>query len=244
MYNTLYFSMIKKKRKGRRLKPKYKRLFIVILMLIISFIAIPLLMRDHSSSQATEVGKVSVAKYKDLNARHLKHAKANGIKPFSSDADVLEGVKELIREGELEKLEDNQYYMVDNLTHSHPYLTPETIELLDLIGERFQEKLKDNNIEIYHFRITSVLRTKESQKRLSRSNINATSDSSHLYGTTFDISWKNLIRKGWFGKQTTVAHGPAIRLLSQTIGELKKEGKLVVVTEFKEACFHITIAEN
>jgi hypothetical protein len=32
--------------------------------------------------------------------------------------------------------------------------------------------------------------------------------------------------------------------LSQTIGELKKEGKLVVVTEFKEACFHITIAEN
>lgn len=236
--------MIRKKRKARKLKPKYKRAFIITFILIASMIAIPLLMGDHSSSQAKEVGKVSVERYKDLNAKHLKHAKANGIKPFDSDADVLEGVRELIRDGELERLEDSRYYVVDHLTHSHPYLTPETIELLDLIGERFHDKLKENDIEEFHYRITSVLRTKESQKRLSRSNINASSDSSHLYGTTFDISWKNLIKKGWFGKQTIVAHGPAIRLLSQTIGELKKEGKLVVVTEYKEACFHITIADN
>ena len=33
----------------------------------------------------------------------------------------------------------------------------------------------------------------------------------------------------------------AIRLLSETIGELRKEKKLVVVTEKKEACFHITV---
>lgn len=236
--------MIKKKRKARRLKPGIKRILIVSFILIASLIAIPALMSDHSSSQAREVGKVSVERYKDLNAKHLKHAKANGIKPFNTDADVLEGVNELMREGQLERLEDNRYYVVDHLTHSHPYLTPETIELLDLIGERFHDKLKENNLEKYHFKITSVLRTKESQKRLSRSNINASSDSSHLYGTTFDISWKNLIKKGWFGKQTIVAHGPAIRLLSQTIGELKKEGKLVVVTEYKEACFHITIADN
>ncbi len=236
--------MIKKNRKARRLKPGYKRILIVFFILIASLIAIPALMSDHSSSHAREVGKVSVERYKDLNAKHLKHAKANGIKPFNTDADVFEGVNELIKEGQLERLEDSRYYVVDHLTHSHPYLTPETIELLDLIGERFHDKLKKNNLEKYHFKITSVLRTKESQKRLSRSNVNASSDSSHLYGTTFDISWKNLIKKGWFGKQTIIAHGPAIRLLSQTIGELKKEGKLVVVTEYKEACFHITIAEN
>lgn len=236
--------MIKKNRKARRLKPGYKRILIVFFILIASLIAIPALMSDHSSSQAREVGKVSVERYKDINAKHLKHAKANGIKPFNTDDDVFEGVNELIKEGQLERLEDSRYYVVDHLTHSHPYLTPETIDLLDLIGERFHDKLKKNNLEKYHFKITSVLRTKESQKRLSRSNVNASSDSSHLYGTTFDISWKNLIKKGWFGKQTIIAHGPAIRLLSQTIGELKKEGKLVVVTEYKEACFHITIAEN
>ncbi len=236
--------MIKKNRKARRLKPGYKRILIVFFILIASLISIPILMGDHSSSQAREVGKVSVERYKDLNAKHLKHAKANGIKPFNTDDDVLEGVNELMKEGQLERLENSRYYVVDHLTHSHPYLTPETIELIDLIGERFHDKLKENNLEKFHFKITSVLRTKESQKRLSRSNINASSDSSHLYGTTFDISWKNLIKKGWFGKQTIIAHGPAIRLLSQTIGELKKEGKLVVVTEYKEACFHITIADN
>jgi hypothetical protein len=42
-------------------------------------------------------------------------------------------------------------------------------------------------------------------------------------------------------RELEVADGPAIKLLSETIGELRKEKRCVVVTERQERCFHITV---
>jgi len=187
------------------------------------------------------VGTIRVDYYKDLNATHLKYAKANGIKGFKSNKEFRQQIDDLVDDDELVKVETCDYYVVDNLTHSHPYLTPEAAELLEDIGKRFQEKLENDDLKIRYYQVTSLLRTGESQRGLSRSNVNASSNSSHLYGTTFDITYARVFTRPRLQKSAEIADGPAIRLLSEAIGELRKEGRCVVVTERKERCFHITV---
>lgn len=235
---------IPKNRKKRRLKKSVKWTLFLLVSMIMTVAAIPLVKKWMESQRPKDLGVVRVDRFRDLNAVHLKHAKANGIGPIEKDKDVDDIATQLISENRLAKLENTRYFKVDKLTHSHPYLTPETIDLLNLIGKRFHKKLAEKNMGKYKFRVSSVLRTQESQKRLSRSNINATSESSHLFGTTFDIGWKKIYKETFWGGSHRVADGPAIKLLSETIGELRKEGRLVVITEMKEACFHITVVNN
>lgn len=187
------------------------------------------------------IGTIRVDKYSDLNKIHLKYAESNGIKGFKSDKEFNQNIKEFVSDGDLVKIENSDYYVVDKLTYSHPYLTPKAADLLDEIGERFQKKLEENNIKKRYFQITSLLRTGESQRRLGRSNVNASSNSSHLYGTTFDITYARVFRKPKLEEKYEMEDGPAIKLLSEAIGELRKENRCVVVTERKERCFHITV---
>lgn len=235
---------VTRRRKRRRLKKSVKRALLLILISIILIVSIPFVMKWIDSSKPGDVGIVRVDRFRDLNALHLKHARANGIDPIVKDKEVDEIGENLVKRDKLKKLEDTRYYKVDKLSHSHPYLTPETIDMLNLLGKRFHQKLAEKKMGKYKFRVSSVLRTHESQKRLSRSNINATSDSSHLYGTTLDIGWKKIYKETFWGGTHLVADGPAIKTLSETIGELRKEGHLVVITEMKEACFHITYVQK
>ena len=234
-------AVIRRKRR-RRLKKSVKRFIMVLSFSLVALAALIVFLRRSPSAGPKDVGIVRVDNFRDLNAVHLKHAKRNGIQPLGSDREVKEKIDDLLNAGKLVRLKDSKYYKVDALSHSHPYLTPETVKLLEMIGERFHKKLDDHQLDRYQYRITSVLRTRESQKRLRRSNSNATNtETAHLYGTTIDIGYKNLYKKGFWGNSHQVAHGPAIKLLSQTIGELRKEGHLVVVKEDKQACFHITL---
>jgi uncharacterized protein YcbK (DUF882 family) len=172
---------------------------------------------------------------------HLRYAKANGISPLGSRKSLNEKLDELIQKKRLVKVNETKYYTINKLTHSHPYLVPQAKKLLDLIGVRFQKKLTDHQKETYLFKVTSLLRTQESQRQLRHSNGNASPQSAHLYGTTFDITYKSLAKKTLLGKKKTVYDSEAIRLLSEAIRELQKERRLVVVTEKNEACFHITV---
>jgi hypothetical protein len=235
---------VSSRKRKRRLKKSVKRGLLAILFSIILLTGLLFIINKIRQQKPGQVGIVRVDNFRDLNAVHLKHAKRNGIKPFETDREAKDKIADLVKEGKLDLLKDSKYWKVDHLSHSHPYLTPETIELLNLIGKRFHKKLESKNLEKYQYRITSVLRTRESQKRLRRSNGNATNtETAHLYGTTIDIGYKNLYEKGFWGTRHQVAHGPAIRLLSETIGELRKEGHLVVVKEDKQACFHITLVK-
>ena len=188
-------------------------------------------------------GRIKVNWYRDYNDVQLKWAKKNGISPFKTSNAFHEGVDQLVKEKKLVRISSNRYYTVKRLSHSHPYLTPEAANLLNEIGKRFRKKLTENGLDNYRYQLSSLLRTSESQKRLTRSNVNATPNtSSHLYGTTFDISYKNLIRKPLPWLMIEVADARAIKLLSETIGELRAEKRCVVVTERLEHCFHITVA--
>ncbi|HPT31742.1 MAG TPA: DUF5715 family protein [Prolixibacteraceae bacterium] len=225
----------------RKLKKPVKRFLTGVFILIALIILFPLFRGLFDPSDEISTGNTRVHRFRDLNEVHLRYARSNGISPLASKKVLDNKLNELQRSKKLVKIEETRTYSVDKLTHSHPYLVPKARKLLDLIGERFQQKLKQNNLENYQFRITSLLRTQESQRSLGFSNVNATSKSAHLYGTTFDITYKSLSKRNLLGRNRKVHDGTAIRLLSETIRELQKERRLVVVTERKEACFHITV---
>jgi uncharacterized protein YcbK (DUF882 family) len=224
----------------RKLKKPVKRFLTGILILVGLIVLFPLFRGLFDPADEISTGSTRVHRFRDLNEAHLRHARSNGITPLASRKILDSKLNELLRSKKLVKIDDTRYYTVNKLTHSHPYLVPKARKLLDLIGERYQQKLKENNLDVYQFRITSLLRTQESQRSLGFSNVNAASRSAHLYGTTFDITYKTLSKKSLLGRKT-VHNGTAIRLLSETIGELQKARRLLVVTERKEACFHITV---
>lgn len=241
---------VSRKRKYKLKKGIIKKFIIygsVFIVLIIGYIFIRNTGSNEKPAETKEpkepkaIGTIRVDYYKDLNKVHLKYATANGIKGFKSNRDFNENIKKYIDKDELVKIETCDYYVVDKLTHSHPYLVPAAANLLDEIGKRFQEKLEEHNLKKRYYQVTSLLRTGESQRKLGRSNVNASSNSSHLYGTTFDITYARVFRKPKLQEDLEIEDGPAIKLLSEVIGELRKEGKCVVVTERKERCFHITV---
>ncbi len=228
-------------RSRRRLKKPVKRGLTAIVAMIITIVALFIFKPLSDAPAGKKTGNARIGKYRDINDIHLKYARGNGIAPLKSATAFKQELGELVKGKKLVRISDSRYYVVNKLTHSHPYLVPEAEELLEMIGKRFHTKLNQHQKDEYLFRITSLLRTMESQKRLKHSNINATNVSAHLYGTTFDISYKNFIRKNLIGKKKVVSDSQAVTLLSEAIGELRDEGKLVVITEYKEACFHITV---
>jgi hypothetical protein len=231
-----FFSMMRRK----RLKKPVKRLFTLFVLFLLLIIFLPLIRSLFDTSDEVYTGSTRVHRFRDLNEIHLRYARLYGISPIASRKVFEQKVKVLTSENRLLKISDSKYYTVNKLSHSHPYLVPRAKKLLDLIGERFRKKLKEHNLDDYQYKITSLIRTQESQRSLSFSNVNAASKSAHLYGTTFDITYKSLSKKSMLGKKT-VRDGAAIRLLSETIRELQQERRLLVITERKEACFHITI---
>jgi len=231
------------KRHKRKLKKKVKIRLTVFLLATTTFFIIyfPAKHKIESVLHPAPVGTVKVDRYRDFNAVHLKYAKRGGITPFKTNDDLEKGIGELLKTGNLVEITDNSYYRVCDLTYSHPYLTPVAEQFLEDLGQRFQEKLDENRLPEYYFQISSLLRTKENQKRLSHSNRNASPNSSHMYGTTFDIPYFTLVKRTLFWEEAEVTDGRASKLLSKAIGELRYEGRCVVVTERNETCFHITI---
>jgi len=228
-------------KRHKRLKKPVKRGILLVGILLLLVIAVPHAVKYITAHSRQSYGTIRVDHFEDINAVHLRFAKKYGISPLKSVKDYQGKKDELLKKGRLVRIADTRYYKLNRLTHSHPYLVPEAAELLTRIGKRFQEKLENHGMDEYRFRVTSLLRTGESQKRLSHVNGNATSNSAHLYGTTFDITYKSLVKRSVLGREKIVPDAAAIRLLSETIGELRKDNRLLVVTETNEACFHITV---
>lgn len=231
-----------------RLKKEYRKKFKVISLSFLAFLLLLILWGPvsdgiYSITHANSYGKIKVDRYRDYNSTHLFYARRNGITPFKSTSDFREGIDELVSEDRLVKISTNKYYVVKYLSHSHPYLTPSAARLLEDIGKRFRKKLDENGLPNYAYNITSVLRTKESQKNLRRSNGNASSNTSHLYGTTVDIAYNCLTKRPFLWVKVDAYDAKAIKLLSESIGELRREGRCVVVTERIEKCFHITVIQ-
>lgn len=175
--------------------------------------------------------------FNDLNDVHIASASSNGIPPIAKIDDFDSTQLIYPNQAELMRIQPCKYYLLGVLTHSEPYLVPIAKQLLDEIGERFYKKIELHGLNHVRFSVNSLLRTEEHQKQLSRRNTNAAKESAHVYGTTFDISYKGFIDENG----ELVQNYKLKRLLIEAIGELKDEGRCFVKSENKQACYHITV---
>ncbi len=178
-------------------------------------------------------------KLNDKNDMHLLHASRNGVQPFASNEDFENRIPDLVEMNRLVLLESNEHFKIKKLTHSHPYLTPDAAEMVNEIARRFNLKIQEYKVDDYRIMLTSLLRTEETQTKLSQRNRNATkSQSAHLYGTTIDISYKDFYN---VKKDTVEQNWEAIQALTKVLVEMRKECKIVGVRERKQSCFHLTV---
>ncbi len=171
----------------------------------------------------------------DLQKVQIKVAQANGIQPFNWRNEAKNTCDELTKKGVVAKLSSNSDYHVRVLTHSLPFLVPKAEELLVDIAKSFR-KISGTNAR---FEVTSVLRTKEDVKKLQKHNVNATTNSCHCYGTTFDISYASFKVDMLNPKSNKELR----KALAEAIYRLRKEGRCYVKMESAQKCYHITVRE-
>lgn len=174
--------------------------------------------------------------FPDLNDKHLEVAKAVGIRPLE-DRKEAESMKE-----KLTYITDNEFYVVDSLTHSIPYLVPRASALLDTIGSNFLDSLAAKGLNPNQVIVTSVLRTQSDVKRLRRRNGNASANSAHCFGATFDVSWKRFKKvEDENGRPLQDVGSDTLKLvLSEVLRDLRQAEKCYIKYELKQGCFHIT----
>jgi hypothetical protein len=173
--------------------------------------------------------------FNDLPDLHLEATSRIGIEPL----DNRESVRPV--GGGLIEIRSCKYYEVEELTHSVPYLVPEAALLLYHIGKNFADSLENHRAPVYKPIVTSVTRTWDDIRRLGRSNVNASENSAHLYGATFDISWRRFVK---MGQETSELSEEQLKMiLAMVLRDLQKEGKCYIKHERKQACFHITARE-
>ena len=174
-------------------------------------------------------------KFRDTQAKQELAAKALGL--ATPPQNRQEAAKMRSR---LTLIQTNENFIVDSLTHSIPYLIPAAAAELESIGREFADILQRNGLPHYRFYVTSVLRTKDDVKHLQKSgNINATTNSCHCYGTTFDLAY---YRYDKVTRTREYMHEDNLKLvLGQVLLNHQRAGKIYVKYEHKQACFHITV---
>ncbi|MBQ7942274.1 MAG: hypothetical protein IJ328_07725 [Muribaculaceae bacterium] len=196
-------------------------------------------MQDFDSDTATVVHRIKTRGIKgslgrtfnDKNDLQLTAASAIGINPVHSLNDAY-NIKLPIR-----KIATCEDFFLDSLTHSMPYLVPKAANLLHDIGKAFSDTILSRGGRKCQIIVTSVLRTDNTINRLKRRNVNATTSSCHMFGTTFDISWLRFHHCD----STYIMHtGDLKNILAEVLYEMRKQGRCYVKYERKQSCFHIT----
>lgn len=174
-------------------------------------------------------------KFRDTQSKQEQAAKAIGLSTPPQNRQQAAKMR-----SQLSLIKTNENYIVDSLTHSIPYLVPVAAAELESIGKEFADILQRNGLPHYRFYVTSVLRTKDDVSRLQKSgNVNASSNSCHCYGTTFDIAY---YRYNKVSRTRAYMHEDNLKLvLGQTLLNHQRAGKIYVKYEHKQACFHITV---
>lgn len=175
--------------------------------------------------------------FNDLNDVQLNTAEAIGAKECEDRADAAAHNDRYVYVG------GSPFYDIEHLTHSVPYLVPHAAILLDEIGRAFMDSLTTKGIPFHKMVVTSLLRTNADVENLTRRNRNATEQSCHRYGTTFDIAYTTFHRvadpdgpkqQEWSAKEL-------MPILAEVLDDQHQLGTCYIKYEVKEHCFHITV---
>lgn len=176
------------------------------------------------------IGRLSKV-FDDVNDTHLSVAMANGITPIVDLKSAL-AVKIPI----VKVVSCDEFYL-DSLTHSLPFLRPKALDLLKCIGKNFTDTIMARCGHGYKVKVTSVLRTSVAIDRLKKRNSNATLNSAHQYGTTFDVSYSKFVPSD---PNYILSQECLKNTLAEILFDLHSSGKCYVKYEVKQGCFHIT----
>ncbi len=172
--------------------------------------------------------------FNDTNDIQLPVAIANGISPVTD----LRSAYHLKRP--IQRIYSCDEFIVDSLWMSMPYLVPRAAQLLKDIGRTFRDTVRARGGGDYRIKVTSVLRTEYSVERLRRRNRNASDQSCHRFGTTFDISWTKF---DCMDTTQLTSLEDLKNILAEVIQHKRQQGRCFAIFERKQGCFHITVRQ-
>ena len=175
--------------------------------------------------------------FPDSNNVQLEAAMRYGVKPVLNRDDAERRKKELVYIGA------SPYYTVDKLKSSIPYLVPRAAVLLGDMGRIFFDSLQMKGVPLHRIIVTSVLRTQEDVDKLRSRNGNATANSCHLYGTTFDVCYNRYTTvSDPDGKPRRAVRNDTLKwVLSEVLRDMRQNNRCYIKYEVKQGCFHITV---
>jgi len=174
--------------------------------------------------------------FPDSNYVHIEFAQKYGIQPIDG-RETLENEK-----SKLVYIGGCPFFTIDPLKQSVPYLVPRASLLLYDIGRNFMDSLQIKHIPLHKIIVTSVLRSRNDIMQLSQRNVNASENSCHIYGTTFDISYNRYkVVADPDGPPAVETRSDTLKyVLCEVLRDLREAGRCAVKYEVKQGCFHIT----
>jgi hypothetical protein len=204
-------------------------------------------------ARARPLGAREVAQLRqDVNAEQVATARRLGIR-----AGGQARIDALAREGRLVALGDSTtWWVLRDMDHSVPYVTPDTRGMLMELGRRFHARLDRLGLPRYRMKVTSALRTDETQADLRKTNSYASRTvSAHEFGTTVDVSHERVAVpadtagsaareiEGEMLEEVGKEHAKVLQAeLGRAIAEMRDEKALHVMMENMQPVYHMTVA--
>lgn len=201
-------------------------------------------------------GKPSI--FFDKNGREVKHRifsvpHFGNTFPDQQDVQILAATKHGVKpvqnrleaensKGKLVYVGSNPFFYVDKLNNSIPYLVPRASVLLQDIGRAYFDSLLIKGIPLHKIIVTSILRTKDDVAKLRTRNGNATENSCHLYGTTFDICYNRYKQIQTREQPRRQVQNDTLKwVFSEVLRDFRNKNRCYIKYEVKQGCFHITV---
>ena len=174
--------------------------------------------------------------FPDQQDVQIQAANQHGVAPVQNREEAEHSKGKLVYVG------SNPFFYVDKLNNSIPYLVPKASVLLQDIGRAYFDSLQIKGIPLHKIIVTSILRTKDDVAKLRTRNGNATENSCHLYGTTFDICYnryKQIQTKNQPRRQ--VQNDTLKWVFSEVLRDFREKNRCYIKYEVHQGCFHITV---
>lgn len=174
--------------------------------------------------------------FPDLQDTHAESARRWGVKPVRNRIEAEKRKSELVFIG------SNPFYKIDpGMSSSIPYLVPRAAAVLETIARNYLDSLYVKGIPMHKILVSSVLRTEEDVERLRRINVNASPESCHRYGTTFDIPYNRYHTVSPPDENRRAVQNDTLKwILAEVLRDARENGMCHIKYEVKQGCFHIT----